>query len=153
MFLWNFFVTHWSICYNSVLQYLCSVVVTGHVVQVTFNISNGLKPSDASPSLTLRGSNAKCWYVSSTCFQAKELAWCRTLPSLINSFVCQCIYADVISFIYNLCSRGISGKYLRILRGTFFFLTLPSSTSSVCMFPLTLLTYWTFVELLVLPRK
>jgi hypothetical protein len=48
----------------------------GHVVYVTLNIPNVLKPPDASPdaspNLTFRGSDTNSVYKLSTCFHALE---------------------------------------------------------------------------------
>ena len=87
---------------------LHGISITGHVVYVTFR----------RPSLTLCGSNAKSSNFSSTCFHAIEFAGCHIFPSLTSPSLCQRIYSDVFALMYNLCKRGVTGKYLKIFCGT-----------------------------------
>src|SRR4026209_1230982 len=55
------------------------------------------------------------------CFHAIEFAGCRIFPSSTSPSLCQRIYSDVFALMYNLCKRGVTGKYLKIFCGTHLF--------------------------------
>jgi hypothetical protein len=75
---------------------LYAVSTTGHILYARLIFPNGLNPSEASPSRTLRGSAAKFGYLSFRFFHVEPSAGCRKTPSsLTQSHSCHCISSDV----------------------------------------------------------
>ena len=94
---------------------LYGIKITGHMLYELLIEPKGLKPSKASPSLMLQGSEAKFGYFSSKLFHVNESAGCRNTPSSTHSSLCHLISFAVPLVINNRCNLGIIGKYLRII--------------------------------------
>jgi hypothetical protein len=96
---------------------LYGITMTGQVLWIELMLPNGLNPSNISPSLTLRGSDAKSRCFSSNDFHASPSAECLNTPSFVRPSACHLIFAAVCCDINNLCKRGISGNHRNTLMG------------------------------------
>ena len=90
---------------------LYRITMTGQVLWIKLMLPNGLNPSDVSPSLTLRGPDAKSRCFSSNDFYASLSAGCRNTQSFVHPSACHLIFATVCCNINNLCNRGISENH------------------------------------------
>jgi len=90
---------------------LYGIKTTGHTLYELLIFPNGLKPSLARPSLTLRESAAKYGYYESKFFQAIESVGCLIFPSSLKGLsLCHLISLAVLDVTYNCCNLGAKGK-------------------------------------------
>ena len=96
---------------------LYGITMTSQVLWIELMLPNGLNLSDASPSLTLRGFDAKSGCFSSNEFHASPSTGCLNTPSFVHPSACHLIFVAVCCDINILCKRGISGNHCNTLMG------------------------------------
>jgi hypothetical protein len=94
--------------------------MTGQVLWVILIVLKGLKPSEATPNRTLRGSNENVGYRELNYFQASESAGCLRDPSFNLPSWCHLIDSEFLDDMNNLCNLGFKGNQRRIFAGMFF---------------------------------
>ena len=92
--------------------------ITGHVLRDILMVRNGLNPSLANPSLTLRESSAKSGCNLSKSIHAWPSAGWLNFPSFECSSSCHLKESSVFEHINNLLSLGINGKCLKFFAET-----------------------------------
>jgi len=80
----------------------------------------GLKPSDASPSLTFRGFDAKSGCSVLNALQASPSAGCLSTSSFVHSLACHLMWEAVCCDMYNLCNLDANGNHRKTFTGRLF---------------------------------
>ena len=126
---------------------LHGIKMIGHVLWVLLIFPYGLNPSDANPSLTLRGSDENSMYLESNDFQASESIRCLSNPSFTRPLACHFIWLAVLGDINSHCNLGFKGNHRKIFAGFFFFFFGGSIstllTFRLITFPSWMVTIWT----------
>ena len=83
-------------------------------------LENGLNPSAANSSLTLRGSDVNSTYLESNDFQALELAGFLINLSFVRPSTCHFMWGAISGDINNPFNLGFRGNHLKIFAAFFF---------------------------------
>jgi hypothetical protein len=108
--------------------------MTGQVLWLVLMFPKGLKPSDASLSLTFRESDAKCGCSVSNALQASPSARCLSTPSFVRSLACDLMWEAVCFDMYNLCNLDANGNHRKTFTGRLFDVRDDPSSSIISSF-------------------
>jgi hypothetical protein len=85
--------------------------MTGQVLWLVLMFPKGLKPSNAKPSLTFCGSDAKFGCSVSNALQASLSAGCLSTPSFVHPSACHLMWETVCCDMYKLCNLEANGNH------------------------------------------
>jgi hypothetical protein len=108
--------------------------MTGQVLWLMLMFPKGLKLSDARPSLTFRGSDAKFGCNVSNALQASPSAGCLSTPSFVRPSTCHLMWEPVCCDMYNLCNLEANGNHRNTFTGRLFNVQDDPSSSVISSF-------------------
>jgi len=106
----------------------------GQVMWLVLMFRKWLKPSDARPSLTFLGSDAKFGCSVSNALQASPSAGCLSTPSFVRPSACYLMWEAVCCDIYNLCNLEANGNHRNTFTGRLFDVRDDTSSSVILSF-------------------